>query len=161
MDETLILLAQEVRLRTLWQLEGVSDEMARFAAPGLVNSILWHAGHALFVVEHLAIVPATGRPGALPDGWDAKFSWDSRPATVTDWPPVADVSAALREQLHRLTGILGALTPQQLARVVDAPRTLRFSILHALHDEAIHQGEMYLLRKMYAKRQPTGTRRPN
>jgi hypothetical protein len=152
MDETLILLAQEVRRRTLWQLEGVSDEMARFAAPGLVNSILWHAGHALFVVEHLAIVPATGRPAALPDGWDAKFSWDSRPAAVTDWPAVADVAAALREQLPRLIGVLRALTPQQLAQVVAPPRTLRFSILHGLHDEAIHQGEMYLLRKMYAKR---------
>ena len=68
MDETLILLAQEVRRRTLRQLDGVTDEVARFAAPGLNNSILWHAGHALFVVEHLAIVPATGRPAALPQG---------------------------------------------------------------------------------------------
>ena len=153
MDETLTLLAQETRARTLWQLDGVTDDMARFAAPGLNNSILWHAGHALVVVEHLAIVPATGRPPALPDGWDAKFSWDSRPATVTEWPAVAEVAAALREQLHRLTDVLGALTPRQLEQVVDPPRTLRFSILHGLHDEAIHQGEMYLLRKMYAERQ--------
>ena len=152
MDETLILLAQEVRARTLWQLEGVGDEMARFAAPGLNNSILWHAGHELFVVEELAVVAATGGPSALPDGWGAKFSWDSRPAAVTEWPAAAAVAAALREQLGRLTGVLGALTPRQLARVVDPPRTLRFSILHGLHDEAIHQGEMYLLRKMYAKR---------
>jgi hypothetical protein len=47
--------------------------MARFGAPRLNNPILWHAGHALVVVEHLAIVPATGRPAALPEGWDAKF----------------------------------------------------------------------------------------
>src|SRR3954454_23685628 len=159
MDETLILLAREARARTLWQLDGVTDEMARFAAPGLTNSILWHAGHALFVVEHLAIVPATDRPPALPDGWDAKFSWDSRPAAVTQWPAAADVAAALREQLHRLTGVLAALTPEQLARVVDPPRTLRYSIVHGLHDEAIHQGEMYLLRKMYAKRQAAATGR--
>lgn len=152
MDEPLILLARATRSRTLWQLEGVSEEMARFAAPGLVNSILWHAGHALVVVEHLALVPATGRPAALPDGWDAKFSWDSRPATVTDWPPVAEVATALREQLQRLTGVLAGLTPEQLARVVDPPRTLRYSIVHGLHDEAIHQGEMYLLRKMFKKR---------
>ena len=153
MDETLILLAQEARARTLWQLDGVTDEMARFAAPGLVNPILWHAGHALVVVEHLALVPATGRPAVLPDGWDAKFGWDSRPAAATEWPPAAAVAAALREQLDRLTGVLAALTPEQLARVVDPPRTLRYSILHGLHDEAIHQGEMYLLRKMYKKRQ--------
>jgi len=153
MDKTLILLAQEVRGRTLRQLDGLTDEMARFAAPGLDNSILWHAGHALVVVEHLAIVPATDQPAALPDGWDAKFGWDSRPATVTEWPPLAAVAAALHEQLHRLTSVLTALTPQQLEWVVHPPRTLRFSILHGLHDEAIHQGEMWLLRKMYAKRQ--------
>lgn len=152
MNETLILLAQEVRGRTLWQLKALTDEMARFAAPGLNNSILWHAGHALVVVEHLAIVTATSRPPALPDGWDEKFGWDSRPATVTEWPALAAVEAALREQLHRLTGVLGALTSLQLEQVVDPPRTLRFSILHGLHDEAIHQGEMWLLRKMYAKR---------
>jgi hypothetical protein len=152
MDETLLLLAQEVRARTLWQLDGVSDEMARFAAPGLVNSILWHAGHALVVVEHLALVPATGRPAVLPDGWDARFGWDSRPAAVAEWPTVAEVAGALREQLHRLTDVLPALTPEQLAQVVDPPRTLRFSIVHGLHDEAAHQGEMYLLRKMYTKR---------
>jgi hypothetical protein len=149
MDESLMLLAEEVRSRTLWQLDGVTDEMAGFAAPGLVNSILWHAGHALVVVEHLALVPATGRPAVLPDGWDAKFGWDSRPAGVAEWPTASEVAGALREQWQRLTDVLPALTPEQLARVVDPPRTLRFSILHGLHDEAIHQGEMYLLLKMY------------
>ena len=152
MDHTLILLAEEVRERTLRQLHGVTDDVARFVAPGMTNSILWHAGHSLSVVEHLAIAPATGKPGRLPDGWDEKFDWNSRPATVTDWPPVAEVLAALHEQYQRLTHVLATLTPQQLAKVVDPPRTLRYSILHGLHDEAIHQGEMYLLRKMYAKR---------
>ena len=31
-------------------------------------------------------------------------------------------------------------------------RTLRFSILHGLHDEAGHQGEIYLLKKMWGKK---------
>lgn len=152
MDETLMLLAEEVRSRTIWQLEGVTEEMAGFAAPGLVNSILWHAGHALVVVEHLALVPATGRPAVLPDGWDARFGWDSRPAAVAEWPTATELAGALREQWQRLTDVLPALTPEQLARVVDPPRTLRFSILHGLHDEAVHQGEMYLLLKMYKHR---------
>jgi len=157
MDETLILLAQEVRSRTLWQLEGLSDEMARFVAPRLNNSILWHAGHALVVVEHLAIAPALDQPAVLPDGWDAKFGWDSRPATVTDWPAVSAVKAALLDQLKRLKSVLSAVTPEQMARVVDPPHTLRYSIVHGLHDEAIHQGEMWLLRKMYVKEQAAAT----
>src|SRR3954451_12714194 len=103
MDETLMLLAQDVRARTLWQLEGLTDEMARLAAPGLKNPMIWHAGHALAVVEHLAVSPATGQPPALPDGWDATFGWDSRPSSATDWPTVKAVDAALREQLQRLT----------------------------------------------------------
>lgn len=152
MDETLMLLAEEVRSRTLWQLQDITHETAHLAAPRLNNSILWHAGHALVVVEHLAVAPATGRPAMLPDGWDAKFGWNSRPANVTDWPPVAEVLVALHEQYHRLTHVLATLSPQQLAEVVDPPRTLRYSIVHGLHDEAVHQGEMYLLRKMYAKR---------
>ena len=49
-----------------------------------------------------------------------------------------------------------SLSPQQLSRVVEGGRTLRHSILHGLHDEAGHQGEMYLLKKMYAKREGSG-----
>ncbi len=53
MDNSLLLLASEVRSKTLWLLEGLTDETARFTAPGLVNSILWHAGHVFVVVESL------------------------------------------------------------------------------------------------------------
>jgi hypothetical protein len=154
MDDTLLLLANEVRHKTLWLLDGVSDEMARFAAPGLSNSILWHAGHALVVVEHLCVAPATGQPAALPDGWSKKFDWDSQPRTVTDWPSIAAVVAALRGQLPRLITTIAALTPQQLDEVLGPPHdgVLRYLMLHGLHDEANHQGEIWLLRKLYAKR---------
>ena len=153
MDDSLLLLANEVRGKTLWLLESVTDDMARFAAPGLANSILWHAGHSLVVVEHLAVSPATGRPPALPEGWFEKFGWDSRPRTVTDWPAVAEVVAALRSQLPRLTAAITALSPRQLDQVVGSPHDapLRYLILHGLHDEANHRGEMWLLRKMYAE----------
>jgi hypothetical protein len=75
-----------------------------------------------------------------------------RPATVTSWPSVEQVRAALRDQLERLAAAIEPLSAQQLAQIVDRERgrTLRFSILHGLHDEANHQGEIYLLKKMYA-----------
>ena len=153
MDDTLLLLAYEVRAKTLWLLDGVTDEMARFAAPGLSNSILWHAGHALVVVEHLSVAPATGRPPELPEGWFEKFGWDSRPRTVTDWPAVSEVDSALRGQLPRLTAAITALSPRHLDQVLGPPHDapLRYVVTHSLHDEANHQGEMWLLRKMYAK----------
>ncbi|MCU0878402.1 MAG: DinB family protein [Pirellulaceae bacterium] len=150
MDNSLLLLASEVRSKTLWLLEGLTDETARFTAPGLVNSILWHAGHVFVVVESLGVSPATGQPAALPDGWFEAFSWDSDPRTVTHWPPVAEVAAALRDQLPRLTAAIAALTPQQLDQMIGPPDNapLRYLLVHGLHDEANHQGEMWLLRKM-------------
>lgn len=153
MDATLLLLANEVRGKTLWLLDGVTDEMARFAAPGLSNSILWHAGHALVVVEHLGVAPATGRPPALPEDWFEKFGWDSQPRTVTEWPGVSEVVAALRGQLPRLIAAITDLSPRQLDQVLGPPHdaSLRYLVLHSLHDEANHQGELWLLRKMCAK----------
>ena len=159
-DESLLLLATEVRGKTLRLLDRVaaasddSEAVARFAAPGLANSILWHAGHALAVVEQLSVMPATARPAALPPGWLEIFNWGSNPAAVTEWPALAEVAAALREQLARLTTAIAALSPQQLDAIVDPQRdrTLRYSILHGLHDEAGHQGEIWLLFKMYARR---------
>ncbi len=153
MDDSLVSLAYEVRAKTLWLLEDVTDELARFAAPGMCNSILWHAGHALVVVEHLCVSPATNQPPQLPDGWFEKFGWDSQPRTVSEWPAVADVVAALREQLSRLVAAIEALTPERLAEVLGPPHdaSLRYLLVHGLHDEACHQGEIWLLRKMYAR----------
>lgn len=153
-DETLLLLASEVRGKTLRILDGVtSDDEARFTGPGLNNSILWHAGHSIMVVEHLGMIPATGQPAAYPAGWFEKFAWKTEPAKVKEWPALVEVKEQLRSQLTRLQEAIRALSPAQLDAVVDKEkgRTLRYSILHGLHDEAGHQGEMFLLRKLYAR----------
>ena len=154
MDDSLVLLAGEVRGKTLWLLEGVTDDVARFAAPGLTNSIVWHAGHALVVAESLCVAPATGQPPKLPEGWFEKFSWDSRPQVVTDWPPIAEVVAALSDQKLRLIEAIRALPAERLDEILGPPHdaTLRYLIVHGLHDEANHQGEIWLLRKMHARR---------
>ncbi len=154
MDQSLLLLANEVRGKTLWLVDGLTDEQARFAAPGLANSILWHAGHALVVVECLCVSPATGQPPDLPEGWFEKFSWDSDPRTVQEWPAIGEVAAALRRQLPRLTKAIAALTPEELDTTIGPPHDaqLRYLLVHGLHDEANHQGEMWLLRKMFANR---------
>lgn len=152
-DETLLLLAKEIRGKTLKLLDGLTDEQARFAAPGLNNTILWHAGHSLLVNEHLGVSAATGNSPLYPQGWFELFSWASRPNSTTKWPPVAEVTAKLRDQLERLTSAIRALPPQRLDEIVDREknRTMRYSILHGLHDESIHQGEIHLLKKMRAK----------
>jgi hypothetical protein len=148
-NETLKLLAREVRGKTLRILDGVSEAEARFAPPGLNNSIIWHAGHSYWVVEALSVAAATGQK-QFPDGWLELFSSKSQPTPETRFPPLAQVVEALRNQLERLTAAIEPLTPQQLAVVIDPARnrTVRYNILHGLHDEAAHQGEMWLLRKL-------------
>jgi hypothetical protein len=159
-DETLLLLASEVRGKTLRILEGVTDDQARSSGPaGLNNSILWHAGHAVIVVEHLSVSPASGRPPAYPQGWFETFGWQSVPAKVTRWPRLAEVTDQLREQLDRLTAAVRLLSDEQLDRIADPQRNrrLRHSILHGLHDEANHQGEMYLLKKIQGRQLAAAT----
>jgi len=154
-DKTLMLLAKDVRGKTLRILDGVTDQQSRYAPPGLQNHILWHAGHVLVVVEHTALLPGTDRQAGYPQEWFDKFSWQSHPATVQYWPKLSDVVAKLADQFERLTATIGALTEQQLAEPTgNKPnsRDLRGSILHGLHDEANHQGEMWLLKKMQNKR---------
>ena len=150
-DETLLMLIRDVRGKTLKLLDGLTDEQARFTAPGLANSILWHAGHSWVVNEYLGIGSITGKPPVYPDGWFETFSWQSKPALVENWPRLSEVVEHLREQQQRLASGVEQLSPSQLAQVIGDPskgRTVRYGILHGLHDEAQHQGEIWLLKKM-------------
>src|ERR1051326_2421524 len=117
--QTLILLAKEVRSKTLKILDGLTDPQSHFAAPGLANSILWHAGHSLIVVEHLALSPMTGQPPTYPPAWFDIFSWKSNPKTVTAWPPLSEVRSHLTTQLEKITTTLPTLTESALAKVID------------------------------------------
>jgi DinB superfamily len=150
-DESLLLLLDEVRAKTLHILKSVPVEHARWAPAGLQNTILWHAGHAYVLVEWLTMESLRRTP-QIPDGWYEMFSWESQPARVPAerWPPLADVIHELEAQYARLRRLIGGLSEEQLDEqsARRSRRTVRSAILHALHDEACHSGEMYLLCKM-------------
>lgn len=152
-DATLLLLLDEVRGKTLRVLEGVGPEEARWTPPGLHNSILWHAGHSRVVSEWL-ILGALGQKPQVPPGWFELFSWESRPAHVPPdrWPPLADVVEELQAQHRRLRSLLAGLGEPELAQnsAGNPGRTVRSSIVHGIHDEACHSGEIWLLRKLQA-----------
>jgi hypothetical protein len=153
-DKTLLMLLDDVRGKTLNELKDLDETHARWAPPGLQNSCLWHGGHAYMVTEFLT-TRALGIPARMPEGWMKMFSWESNPAHVPpeSWPPLAEVREALIGQHQRLRELVGGLSDEQL----DAPekgnpsRTVRYAILHGLHDEARHSGEISLLRKMMLK----------
>jgi len=150
-DQSLMLLLDEVRGRTLRKLDSISSESTRWAPPGLQNTILWHAGHAYFLLEWLTM-QALGRTPHIPDGWYEMFSWDSRPDEVPSgrWPSLTEVIPRLRDQHERMSRIIRGLSDEQLNQpaVGHPDHTVRNAILHALHDEACHSGEIHLLRKL-------------
>lgn len=153
-DSTLLLLLDDVRGKTVQELEGLDDLHARWAPPGLKNSCLWHGGHAYVVTEFLTM-RAVGRDPVLPEGWLKMFSWESNPARVSleSWPTLKKVVAELKDQHLRLRSIIAELTPEQLSAPEphNPARPVRYGILHGLHDEARHSGEINLLRKLMVR----------
>jgi hypothetical protein len=152
-DATLLEMFNQVRGYTvgLANWTDTKTDAARFAPAGTNNTILWHAGHVLVVVEHLVTMRLTGSDQPrYPAGWFEKFGWDSEPAAVTSWPPLAEVVAQLKDQQDRVCKLIETTTPEQLDHD-DMPTrpTVRGSIVHGLHDEAKHQGEMHLLWKLW------------
>jgi hypothetical protein len=153
MDESLVMLAKDVRNKTLALVDGVTELQARATAPGLTNSFLWHAGHVLTVVEHLVVVPITAKEPAYPMGWTQMFGSKSKPEHVQAWPKLQEVQSQLVDQYRRVMELLKQLNEQHLATVTNEQKawTLRYNIIHAFHDEANHQGEMWLLKKMVGR----------
>ena len=131
-DETLLTLADEVRGKTLRLLEGVSPELARFTGPGLNNSVLWHAGHALMLGEHLCILPAAGGQPQYPDRVGLRCSAGAAcprrsPATRGR---LSDVTQRLASRRARLRTLIEGLSPTQLDRVFDPARNRTRPLFH-------------------------------
>lgn len=88
----------------------------------------------------------------LPRRWATTFGGRCRPVSETrDWPDAALLRRLLGAQLDRMLVLLPQVAWEQLAdprRLPTTGWTLHDGLLHGLHDEARHQGEMYLLFKL-------------
>jgi hypothetical protein len=149
-------LAKQVRQSTLKRLEVPDRALLTWSPAGTSNHILWHAGHAVWLQDLLTIVPVTGC-SELPKGWAAKFGQNSLPGAVTDWPSDAEVRSLLVSQLERILSLLNSKAEEiasganRIAKETGWP--LVSGMIHGWHDEARHQGEMYLLLKLCNTRQ--------
>jgi len=150
-DRSLTVLLDEVRQKTIRILKSVPGQSTRWAPRGLQNTILWHAGHAFVLVEWLTMTSLDRQP-QIPDGWFEMFSWESRPARVpaNRWPPLSDVIEQLEAQHVRLEKLIAELSDEDFDKAAagNPKRSVRSTIVHGLHDEACHCGEMYLLAKL-------------
>jgi len=152
-DQSLLVLLDEVRGKTIRLLQAIPDEDAFWAPVGLQNTTVWHGGHAYILLECLTM-GALGRTPEVPDGWFEMFGWESHPERVAAdrWPSLAEVIAHLEGQYKRMRRLIAKLSDEKLEQPsVRLPgETVRRAIVHALHDEACHCGEIQLLRKMRA-----------
>lgn len=141
---TLRELARQVRGGTLELLAAAPRGALTWAPPGTSNHILWHAGHALWLQDVLGVRLLSGT-SELPPGWANRFGMDCAPLeSQTAWPERGQIADHLHRQFHRVMELLDQEHPRgpgcedRLHRMV-----------HGWHDEARHQGEMYLLLKQY------------
>jgi DinB superfamily len=147
----LAILAYQVRDCTLKLFDVTDSDALTWTPPGTVNHILWHAGHAVWVAGVLSIEPITGN-SELPPGWAEKFGQNSQPATVRDWPDGTEVRSRLETQLKRVLDLLHECREMIVAKAAQTPPEGGWPLLHGMihgwHDEARHQGEIYLLQKL-------------
>jgi hypothetical protein len=142
-------LARQVREITVQLLANAQPQWLTWSPPGTSNHMLWHAGHALWVVDVLGLEPLSGK-SELPVGWKDTFGMDCRPVAATkDWPAREEVIRLLTVQQTRLHATLANTSDATLSKIInERGNTLASRIIHGLHDEAKHQGEMFLLTKM-------------
>ena len=101
---------------------------------------------------------ALGRDPRVSTGWSKMFSWDSRPGAIpaARWPRLDLVVGRLTDQYRRLRQAIAEAADDLLTSPAagSGGRTVRFSVVHGLHDEACHTGEILLLRKMQGLGRP-------
>ena len=142
-------MVRQIRGFTIELLAVDNRDLYLWAPTGTSNHMIWHAGHALWVQDILCIVPLTGK-SELPDGWAEKFGQDCDPvASQTEWPQRAHVQELLSKQQQRLLKLIGDIPDERLVVNPDDSKDLIGGIIHGLHDEARHHGEMYLLFKQF------------
>jgi hypothetical protein len=124
-------------------------DMLLWSPPGTSNHMIWHAGHSVWVQDVLCVKPLTGSC-ELPKEWERKFGQHCEPvASRTTWPEQTEIHELLQEQQQRLLELVGDLPEEKLVVNSDDPNDLVGGIIHGLHDEARHHGEMYLLFKQF------------
>jgi len=154
--DTLAELARQVRHSTLQLLHVPDKNWLTWSPPGTSNHILWHAGHALWLHDALTLRPLTGR-SELPCEWAKIFGQNSTPASTANWPDESEVRTGLETQLRRVLELLAKHAETIVNSANEVPPSggwpLLAGMIHGWHDEARHQGEMYLLQKLCGARQ--------
>jgi len=152
---TLQELTRQIRRDTLSLLDAAEPEWLTYTPPGTSNHILWHAGHILWLLDVLCIQLLNPDGSELPENWDERFGMNcASPASRKEWPSINELKDLLHAQLYFVLDLLED-ADEEVAEVADSSKghaTIEGRIIHALHDEAKHSGEIYLLMKLCRNR---------
>src|SRR5689334_20762889 len=103
-------LARQVRQGTIQLLQAFPEKALTYAPPGTSNHALWHAGHAVWLLDVLGVQLLTGR-SELPDDWEAHFGQHCEPVEQrVFWPTRTRIITQLREQYQRFVQLLQDVT---------------------------------------------------
>ena len=143
-------MADQVRASTLEILQAAKPQWLTSSLPGLSNHIIWHAGHALWLQDMLFLQPL-GEQGVMPFAYVPLFCQGSKAVRRNKYPSREMLVDLLRQQLDHMKQAMrhcdGARLTGKAPGLSDR-YNLGGWMLHALHDEARHGGEMYLLYKV-------------
>ena len=149
MKSTLLEMLKQIRGFTIHLLENTNPDWVTWSPDGTSNHMIWHAGHAIWVEDLLCVKRLQGDSYLVDDAWTSKFGQHCDPVSEqTDWPTVDEMKNALLDQQAKMTELIEGMTPEQLVIDSENNRDLVGGMIHAMHDESKHQGEMYLLHKL-------------
>ena len=149
MKSTLLEMLKQIRGFTVQLLENTEPEWATWAPKGTSNHMIWHAGHAVWVEDLLCVQRLQGESYLVDEAWSKKFGQHCDPVSEqTDWPTIEEMKRVLLDQQTKLEELFNAMGPDQLVIDPSNNRDLVGGMIHAMHDESKHQGEMYLLHKL-------------
>ncbi len=149
MKSSLLEMLKQVRGFTIQLLDNAHPDWVTWAPPGTSNHIIWHAGHVVWVEDLLCVQRLAGESFLVDEVWTDKFGQHCSPvAEQQQWPSLEEMKQVLQQQQAKLEELIGGMSDEQLVIDSSNNRDLVGGMIHAMHDESKHQGEMYLLHKL-------------
>ena len=116
------------------------------------NHALWFAGH-VGIVDNFMLSRISPEKAAEPEGYREKFGMGSRPTSdPSDYPPIEEVLAFMRERRQVVLDVLDALGDDELTMptpegtpefITDVASVFQTAVWH----EALHLGQVTVARR--------------
>ncbi|WP_054957536.1 DinB family protein [Paenibacillus dakarensis] len=152
MSSSIIHSAKAIHNMAIHQIQSIPEELFDIQAPQFNNTIRWHAGHIIVVLNHFLSM-SIPYSYEVPEGYKGLFGPGTKPADWDVTPPTKDeLVQQLSEQLEHLSEVTPDMLEETLKSPVDlgskhfekAGELFNFALLH----EAMHLGNISSMLKV-------------